>query len=54
MPRVIRWFMLKDSDKAKKSVEKILSWYFDPISLAHKDIIASGAKEILRKAFLSV
>jgi len=44
----------KDRHKAKKSVEKILSWDFDRISLAHKDIMESGAKEIVRKAFLSV
>jgi hypothetical protein len=46
--------MLKDMDKEKKLVEKILSWDFDRIGLAHKDIIESSAKEIVRKAFLSL
>lgn len=54
MPRAIRWFILKYRDKAQKSVEKILSWDFDRISLAHKDIVESSAKEIVSKAFLSV
>jgi len=54
MPRVIRWFMLKDRDKAKKSVEKILSWDFNRVSLAHKDIIENGGKEKVRKAFSSI
>lgn len=54
MPRVIRWLMLKDSEKARKSVEKILSWDFDRVSLTHKDIIQSGGKEIVRKAFSSI
>jgi len=54
VPRVIRWFMLKDRDKARNSVEKILSWDFDRVSLTHKDIIESGGKEIVRKAFESI
>lgn len=54
MPRAIRWFILKYRDKAQKSVEKILSWDFERISLAHKDIVESSAKEIVSKAFLSV
>jgi len=54
LPRLIRWFMLKDKEKAKSSAQEILSWDFDRVSLTHKDIIETGGKEVVRRAFKSI
>lgn len=54
VPRLIRWFMLRDKEKAKDSAQKILSWDFDRVSLAHKDIIETGGKVIVSRAFESI
>jgi len=51
VPRVVRWIMLTDKNAARKSFEQILAWDFDRVSVTHKDIIESGGKEIVRKAF---
>ena len=52
--RLILWFMLKDRQKARESIKHILSWDFDRVSLTHKDIISSGGKDIIRKAFEAI
>jgi uncharacterized protein DUF4336 len=49
--RLVRYVFLKDREKARDSARKILSLDFDRVLLAHKDIIPSGGKEIVRKAF---
>lgn len=49
--RLIKWFMIRDKDGARESLEKILSWDFDRVSVTHKDIIEKGGKEIVAKAF---
>jgi len=52
--RSIRWFMLRDREKARESAKKILSWDFDRVSLTHKDIIETGGKDIVNRAFESI
>ncbi len=50
MPRILR-FMVRDREAARESVNKILSWDFDRVSCTHRNIIQSGGKEIVSKAF---
>ncbi|GJM16190.1 MAG: hypothetical protein DHS20C13_15170 [Thermodesulfobacteriota bacterium] len=52
--RLIKWFMIRDKNATRKSLKKILAWDFDRVSLTHKDIIESGGKEIVAKAFESI
>lgn len=53
-PKVSRleyYLFLKDRDKARESARKVLSLDFGRVILAHRDIIPSGGKELVRKAF---
>ncbi len=50
MPRILR-FMVRDRQAARESVKKILSWDFDRVSCTHRNIIPSGGKQIVSKAF---
>ena len=43
-----------DKDIVRKGLEKILSWDFDRIILAHGNLIDSNAKEVLKKAWGNV
>lgn len=52
--RLIRWFMIRDRKKARDSVQKILSWDFDRVSITHRDIIETGGKVIVSRAFESI
>jgi len=52
--RLIRWFMIRDREKARDSVQKILSWDFDRVSITHRDIIETGGKVIVSRAFESI
>jgi len=54
IPRLIKWFMLRDRKIARESIKKILSWDFDRVSLTHKDMVLTGGKEIVAKAFESI
>ncbi len=49
LSRLIK-YMVRDREKARESVQKILSWDFDRVSCTHRDIINSGGKEIITKA----
>lgn len=51
IPRVVRWIMLTDKNATRKSFKQILEWNFDRVSVTHKDIIESGEKVIVKKAF---
>ena len=54
VPRLIRWFMLHDREKARESARKILSWDFDRVSVTHKTLIETGGKKIVSRAFESI
>ncbi len=45
------YVFLKDREKARESARKVLSLDFDRVVLAHRDIIPTDGKEIVRKAF---
>lgn len=49
LSRLIK-YMVRDREKARESVTKILSWDFDRVSCTHRDLIASGGKEIISDA----
>ena len=49
--RLTRYVFLKDREKARESARKVLSLDFDRVLLAHRDIIPSGGKDMVRKAF---
>lgn len=46
-----RLFFIKDKAKARESAQKVLALDFDRVVLAHGDIIPTGAKEIVTKAY---
>lgn len=49
--RMARYLFLKDRGKARESAERILSWDFDRVLLAHKDMVEAGSREAVMKAF---
>ncbi|MGB3727667.1 MAG: DUF4336 domain-containing protein [Thermodesulfobacteriota bacterium] len=49
--RLVKWFMIRDKNSARESLKKILSWDFDRVSVTHRNIIETGGKEIVTKAF---
>jgi len=51
VPRIFRYFGIKDSHKVRKSISTILSWDFDRILISHGNIVESGGKRAFRKAF---
>ena len=44
-------YTVQDKNPAKLSMQKIMSWNFERIILAHGDIIENNAKEVLKKAY---
>lgn len=52
--RLVKWFMLRDKDATRESLKQILSWDFDRVSVTHRDIIETGGKEIVTKAFMKI
>ncbi len=50
-PRDIRWMLRRRPAATRRLVERILSWDFDRMVLAHGRLIESGAKEVFRRAY---
>ncbi|MEQ9619570.1 MAG: DUF4336 domain-containing protein [Deltaproteobacteria bacterium] len=48
--RLTRLLFLKNREKARKSADRILSWDFDRVLVAHKDMVEKGGYEAVRKA----
>jgi hypothetical protein len=51
VPRSFRLFLKMRRARARETIDKILSWEFDRLSLAHGEIVERGAKEIVRDAW---
>ncbi len=51
VPRLIRYLLIKDREKARESIRKILSWDFDRVTLAHGNILEKGGHEAVKRAF---
>lgn len=52
--RLVKWFMIRDKNATRESLNKILSWDFDRVSMTHKDIIETGGKKIVGRAFRNI
>ena len=48
--RIVRW-AIKDKQAARASLDVIMRWDFDRVIVAHGDVLETGGKEALRKAF---
>src|SRR5262249_32035093 len=51
VPRSFRLMLKMRRARARETIDKILSWEFDRLSLAHGQIVERGAKEIVRDAW---
>ncbi len=51
VPWIDRYVFLRDKAKARESAKKVLSLDFDRVLLAHRDIIPTGGKDLVSKAF---
>jgi len=49
--RLIRYFILKDRRQARESARRVMALDFDRLILSHGDIVETGAKEVVSKAF---
>lgn len=49
--RLTEYVLIRKRKEARESADRILSWDFDRVLLAHKDIVEDGGKEAVRKAF---
>jgi hypothetical protein len=43
--------LIRDRRAAREQIDRMLAWDFDRIVLAHGDIIETGGREVLRKAY---
>jgi len=44
-------WLIRDRDAARKSLERILTWDFDRVVVAHGEILESGGREALRAGY---
>ena len=51
VPRSFRLLIKMRRARARETIDQILSWEFDRLSLAHGEIVERGAKEIVRAAW---
>jgi hypothetical protein len=51
VPRSFRLLLKMRRARARETIDQILSWEFDRLSLAHGEIVERGGKEIVRKAW---
>jgi hypothetical protein len=49
--RSFRWLIKRRRAQARLTVDKILSWDFDRLIVTHGEVVASGAKEMVRAAW---
>ena len=49
--RLFRYTILKDPAALRESVDRILDWDFDRVTVAHGDVLESGGREALRASF---
>lgn len=49
--RIFRYAMLKDARRLRASVDRILDWDFDRVTVAHGDVLERGGRKALREAF---
>lgn len=49
--RLARWFFIRDRAAARASIERILRWDFDRVTVTHGDVLERGGREAMRAAF---
>jgi len=49
--RLFRYTMLSDARAVRESVDRILEWDFARVTVAHGDVLETGAREALRASF---
>ena len=49
--RLFRYAILKDARALRASIDRILAWDFDRVTVAHGEVLESGGRETLRQAF---
>jgi hypothetical protein len=49
--RLFRYTMLSDTRALRESVDRILDWDFDRVTVAHGDVLETGGREALRASF---
>ena len=50
LSRPLRLFF-RDKDAARSSIDQVLQWDFDRVTLAHGDVIETGGKEAIRQTY---
>lgn len=50
-PSLLERFATKETEKVKKSVQKVLAWDFDRVIMAHGSIVESDAKQKFREGY---
>ncbi|HTO06701.1 MAG TPA: DUF4336 domain-containing protein [Myxococcota bacterium] len=49
--RLVRYLFIRDRAKARESLQRILAWDFDRVTLTHGDVLETGGHEAVRRAF---
>lgn len=49
--RLFRYTILRDARAVRESVDRILTWDFERVCVAHGDVLESGGRDALRESF---
>jgi hypothetical protein len=49
--RLLRFFMVRDREAAHTSLERVLSWDFDRVTVTHGEVLESGGRDALSAGF---
>jgi hypothetical protein len=49
--RIFRYAVLKDARRMRASIDRILQWDFERVTVAHGDVLERGGREALRESF---
>jgi hypothetical protein len=49
--RMVRWLFIRDRAAARESVERILRWDFERVTMTHGDVLERGGRDAVRAAF---
>ena len=50
-PSLVERLLVRDRAAARRAMEKILAWDFDRVIVAHGDVLESGGRDALRRAY---
>jgi hypothetical protein len=49
--RIFRYAIVKDRRALRASLDRVLAWDFDRVSVAHGDVLERGGRDALRQGF---